>query len=171
MEKIKDLFSGRPLWMNAVMLFCAYMTFIYMPFDMFIKPVDKDQEVWFGFMLTGWQAKATEPLHWLIYGFGLFGFLKMKSWMWPWASLYVLQVALGMLVWTLLNDNGPGALVGLAVASPFVALAIALFMAKERFREEPSAVLNKEPSAVLNKEPSAVLNEEPSAVLLRRGRT
>ncbi len=140
-----DLFSGRPLWMNAVMLFCAYMTFIYMPFDMFIKPVDKDQEVWFGFMLTGWQAKATEPLHWLIYGFGLFGFLKMKSWMWPWASLYVLQVALGMLIWVLLNDNGP--LVGLAFASPFAALAIALFMAKERFREEPSAVLNKEPSA------------------------
>ena len=135
MEKIKVLFSGRPVWMNAVMLFCAYMTFVYMPYDMLIKPVDEDQEVWFGLMLTGWQAKATEPFHWLIYGFGLFGFLKMKAWMWPWASLYVLQVAFGMLIWSLLNDNGGGLLVGIAVALPFIALAIALYMARDKFGE------------------------------------
>lgn len=134
MDKIKAVFAGRPHWMNAVMVFCAYMTFIYMPFDMFLKPVDEDQEVWFGIMLTGWEAKATEPLHWLIYGFGLFGFLKMKSWMWPWASLYVLQVAMGMLVWSLLDERGLGVIVGLAIASPFLALAIALYLAKDKFR-------------------------------------
>ena len=64
--------------MNGVYLFCAYMTFVYMPFDIFIKPVAEDQEVWFGFMLTGWWAKATAPLHWLIYGFGFYGFLKKR---------------------------------------------------------------------------------------------
>ena len=138
MEKIKELFSGRSLWMNAVMLFCAYMTFIYMPFDMFIKPVDEDQEVWFGLMLTGWQAKATEPFHWLIYGFGLYGFLKMKSWMWPWASLYVLQVAFGMFVWSLVDENGRGLLVGIGIAAPFIALAIALYMARNKFGETTS---------------------------------
>ena len=38
--------------MNLVMVFCAYMTFLYMPFDMLLKPVAEDQEVWFGYMLT-----------------------------------------------------------------------------------------------------------------------
>ena len=28
--------------------------------------------------LTGWWAKATEPVHWLIYGAGAYGFWKMK---------------------------------------------------------------------------------------------
>lgn len=83
MEKMKKLFAGRPHWMNALMIFCAYMTFIYMPFDLFYKPVDQDAEVWFGYMLHGWAAKATEPLHWLIYGAGFFGFLKMNNGCFP----------------------------------------------------------------------------------------
>ena len=40
--------ARRPLWMNAILLFCAYMTFIYLPWDIFIKPLKVDQEVWFG---------------------------------------------------------------------------------------------------------------------------
>jgi hypothetical protein len=32
--------------MNAILLFCAYMTFIYLPWDIFIKPLEVDQEVW-----------------------------------------------------------------------------------------------------------------------------
>jgi hypothetical protein len=44
-----------------------------------------------------------------------------------------------MLVWTLLNDNGPGIAAGLVVASPFVALSIALFMARDKFGEKGSA--------------------------------
>jgi len=47
MDNLKHLFAGRPHWMNVLMLFCAYMTFIYMPFDLFWKPVDQDEEVWF----------------------------------------------------------------------------------------------------------------------------
>ena len=27
----QDIFRGRPWWMNAVMVFSAWMTFIYMP--------------------------------------------------------------------------------------------------------------------------------------------
>ena len=38
MKKMKNLFAGRPHWMNALMIFCAYMTLIYMPFDLFYKP-------------------------------------------------------------------------------------------------------------------------------------
>jgi len=103
-----------------------------MPFDLFYKPVDQDAEVWFGFMLHGWAAKATEPLHWLIYGAGFFGFLKMKRWMFPWAALYVVQVAIGMAVWPWLyteTDWWMGAFIGL----PFAALAVMLWRAKSQF--------------------------------------
>lgn len=104
-EKLKAFWSARPWWMNMLLAFCAYMTFIYMPFDLFYKPVEQDQEVWFGLMLTGWWAKATAPLHWLIYGFGFYGFLRMKSWMFPWASLYVVQVAIGFFVFSAMRGN------------------------------------------------------------------
>ena len=88
-------YRRRPLWMNLIFYFCLYMTFVYMPFDMFFKPVDQDHEIWFGFTLTGWWAKATEPLHWLIYGLGAYGFRHMKPWMWPWAGVYAAQVVIG----------------------------------------------------------------------------
>ena len=132
MDNLKHLFAGRPHWMNVLMLFCAYMTFIYMPFDLFWKPVDQDEEVWFGFMLHGWWAKATEPIHWLIYGGGFYGFLKMKPWMFPWASLYTFQVAISMVVWSLLyGDARP--LFGLVASVPFVVLTVMLWMAKPLF--------------------------------------
>jgi hypothetical protein len=135
-DRVSGLFEGRPIWMNVLMLFCAYMTFIYMPFDMFYKPVAEDQEVWFGILLTGWAAKATEPLHWLIYGFGFYGFLKMKSWMHPWASLYAAQVALGMFVWSLADERGSGVAVGAVVCVPFAILAGALWVRFEAIASE-----------------------------------
>jgi len=132
MDSVRKLFQGRPWWMNGLMLFCIYMTFIYMPFDMFYKPVSEDQEVWFGLMLTGWAAKLTEPIHWLIYGFGTYGFLKMKHWMWPWASVYMGQVCFGMLVWSVTDDRGRWemGLVSFALLAPLV---VGLWMNKERF--------------------------------------
>ncbi|MBT3426955.1 MAG: hypothetical protein HOL98_13300 [Gammaproteobacteria bacterium] len=133
MTSAKTLFQGRPFWMNGLMLFCFYMTFIYMPFDLFYKTVAGDQEVWFGFLLTGWAAKLTEPLHWLIYALGSFGFLKMKSWMWPWAAVYVLQVAISMFVWALVDPRGGGVLFGAVAALPFVLLAVFLLKNKQQF--------------------------------------
>ena len=62
-DKLTANLKSRPVWMNLVLLFCAFMTFIYMPFDMFLKPVAEDQEVWFGIMLTGWAAKR--PSHFI----------------------------------------------------------------------------------------------------------
>ena len=38
----------RPWWMTLMYVFCLYMTFVYMPFDIFLKPVANDEEVWFG---------------------------------------------------------------------------------------------------------------------------
>jgi hypothetical protein len=117
----------RPHWMNALMLFCAYMTFIYLPWDVLLKPLSEDQEVWFGLLFTGWAAKAGGLLHWYVYGAGFWGFWKMRTWMFPWAALYTAQVAVGMAVWSFLDARGGGVTTGLLVAIPFLALAAALW--------------------------------------------
>ena len=70
------------------------------------KSFEHWEEIWFGIVLTGWPAKLTEPLHWLIYGAGAYGFWKMRSWMWPWAAAYSFQVVIAMVVFNLFQ--GPG---------------------------------------------------------------
>ncbi len=82
------------------------MTFVYTPWDFFMKPVAEDQEVWFGLVLTGWAAKATEPLHWLIYGAFAYGLWKMRPWMRLWGSVYFAQVTIAMVVWGLTDERG-----------------------------------------------------------------
>ena len=123
----------RPIWMNLMWLFCLYMTFIYMPFDIFFKPVAEDVEVWFGFSLHGWWAKATEPLHWLIYGAGAWGFWRMSRWMHPLAALYVAQIAIGMFVWNLVASNGLGWLAGAITAAIFMWPTVALWRGRRHF--------------------------------------
>ena len=130
---LKNNLTLRPWWMNALMLFCAYMAFIYVPWDIFSKPVSEAQEVWFGILLTEWAAKATEPLHLLIYLAGAIGFWKMKRWMHPWAALYALQVAFGMLVWNLVDPRGGGLPAGALSALPFLLLTYLLWREKIRF--------------------------------------
>ena len=127
---VKAEWSKRPWWMNLIFYFCLFMTFVYVPFDLFAKPVAVDDEIWFGFALSGWWAKATEPIHWLIYGAGAYGFWKMKSWMWPWAAVYSLQVALGMFVWSLLRGSSLAGGVAFAV---FMIPTLALFRARDAF--------------------------------------
>ena len=116
------------------LIWCLYMTFVYMPYDLFIKPVAEDQEVWFGFMLEGWAAKATEPLHWAIYAAGAYGFWKMSPWMWPWAAVYGAQVVIAMGMFPLLNDMG-SPWTGAVAAALFAVPSIALWRARPRFRE------------------------------------
>ena len=131
---LADELRRRPWWMNVLWGFCLYMTFIYVPFDLFFKPVAADEEVWLGFVLRGWAAKLTAPLHWLIYGAGAYGFWKMSRWMWPWAALYVVQIAIAMLVWSSIDERGQGLLWGIASAAILSVPAIALWRAKGRFQ-------------------------------------
>ncbi len=119
--------------MNALGLFCLYMACVYLPFDMFFKPVAQDREVWFGIALSGWWAKATEPLHWIIYALGAWGFWGMRQWMWPWASLYTAQIAIGMLVWNIVDARGRGWVGGTVTALVFMVPVIALWRAKPLF--------------------------------------
>lgn len=125
--------------MNGLMLFCAFMTFIYLPWDIFIKPLSQDQEVWFGFLFTGWAAKIGAMLHWLVYGAGTWGFWKMRTWMHPAAALYVFQIALGMLIWSAMDERGSGLTSGILVALPFAALAVFLLRSRGRFTSKISA--------------------------------
>ncbi len=129
-SRLAAALSTRSWWMNLIFCFCLFMTFIYMPFDMFLKPVAQDQEVWFGFLLEGWAAKLTEPFHWAIYGAGAYGFWKMRSWMWPWAAIYALQVAISMLVWSALRGTF---LVGVISFSIFMIPTIALYRSRRSF--------------------------------------
>lgn len=133
LNTLRENLKLRPLWMNLLMAFCAYMTFIYVPWDFLFKPVAEDAEVWFGFLLRGWAAKATEPLHWLIYAAGTVGFWKMRRWMHPWACLYVVQIAISMFVWQMLDERGRGLMGASISALPFIILAIALWRSKDRF--------------------------------------
>ena len=131
---VANEWTTRCWWMNLMFLFCLYMTFIYLPFDLFLKPVAEDEEVWFGFTLHGWWAKATEPLHWLIYAAGAYGFWRMKPWMWPWAGVYVAQIALAMLLWNVLDPRGSGWLAGSVAAAVFLVPTVALLRARDTFQ-------------------------------------
>lgn len=136
---VRGLLAGRPWWINLLWMFCLYMTFIYLPFDFFLKPMAEDREVWFGIALAGVWAKATEPFHWLIYALGAWGFWRMRPWMWPWAAVYSAQIAVGMLVWNVLDDRGRGWPGGMIVALIFMLPTVALWRAKPLFvgRSEP----------------------------------
>jgi hypothetical protein len=134
--------SRRPWWMNAIFAFCLYMAVIYMPFDLFWKGVERDEEVWFGIVLHGWAAKATEPLHWLIYASGAYGFWRMRSWMWPWAAVYVAQISIGMLVWNVHDPRGAGWSGGALAAGLFLVPSIALWRARDWFRGSDQALPN-----------------------------
>jgi len=135
--------NSRPWWMSLLFYFCLIMTFIYLPYDLFLKPLEqdkeflfghvlkKDEEIWFGYALTGWWAKATAPLHWLIYGSGAYGFWRMKKWMWPWASVYVAQIVIAMFVWNILKDNNLTA--ASISALIFCIPMIALWRSKDKF--------------------------------------
>ena len=125
--------AKRSWWMNLIFLFCLYMTFAYMPFDLFLKPVADDKEVWLGFTLHGWWAKATGPLHWLIYAAGAYGFWQMKRWMWPWAAIYVGQVAVGMFLWNVIDPGGAGWTAGAIAGAVFLVPTVALLRSRSAF--------------------------------------
>ena len=64
---------------------------------------------------------------------GAWGFGGMRRWMWPWAAAYSAQVAIGMLVWNLLDARGRGGLAGAITALIFMVPTVALWRAKRLF--------------------------------------
>ncbi len=131
---LRHQLGRRPWWMNALMIFCAYMAFIYVPWDFLMKPLRYDEEVWFGVRFEGGWAKLLELPHAFVYAAGTLGFWRMRAWLWPWAAVYAGQVAFSMLVWPFLYEPRfwPIAL-GLAAAVLFALLAQQLWSAQELF--------------------------------------
>ncbi len=131
----RAVLAQRPWWMNGLLCFCLYMTFVYVPWDLFVKPVAKDEEVWFGILFHGWSAKLLAIPHWLVYAAGSVGFLRRKRWMWPWAAVYAAQVAIGMIVWPLLYvGDVRGVIAAVASGAVFGTITVALWRARSLFR-------------------------------------
>jgi hypothetical protein len=126
MIDIKTEWAKRPWWLNLILLFALYMTFIYSPFDVVFKPLADDEDVWLGLVFTGWGAKIGGIAHWIVYGALAWGLWRMRPWAWWLGSLYATQVAIAMFVWPLLHAEGGGlvaaAVAGLVFAIPAVAL-------------------------------------------------
>ncbi len=140
---LREALGRRPWWMNALMIFCAFQAFIYVPWDLFVKPVSVDEEVWFGILLRGPAAKLTEPLHWIVYALGAYGFWRMRPWMWPWAAVYAAQLALSMFVWNAAYVGGFGGwLLAFTSLVPFGGLALLLWGARGHF-QRPRASLRQ----------------------------
>lgn len=141
---LRHHFSRRPHWMNALMLFCAYMALVYMPWDLFIKPIAADEEVWFGVRFHGLWAKALEIPHWFVYAAGMIGFWRLHGWMWPWAAVYAGQVAVSMLIWPMLySEVGGSWVVGLIAGAVFMLPTIALWNARALFQREEREPLSE----------------------------
>jgi short-subunit dehydrogenase len=167
---MNELFRGRPWWMNALMVFCGYMAIVYVPWDLFIKPVAADQEVWFGILFTGWAAKLTGLGHWFVYGAGAYGFRRMRPWMPTWSAFYVAQIAFSMLVWSL-SQLGffVGLLAGTVSAVPFALLAMALWNAREHFGSHAQTLHDRYGDWALVTGASAGLGAEFARALARQG--
>jgi short-subunit dehydrogenase len=133
-EWFYDVFRERPWWMSATMVFCAFMAFLYMPWDIFWKPMAEDHEVWFGILFQGFWAKVFAIPHWFVYAAAVYGFRRRRPWMAFWAPAYVAQVAFGMYLWTALQTGGfSGLFVGLFPALPFIGLAYAFWNSRDYF--------------------------------------
>jgi uncharacterized protein len=137
-EWFYDVFRERPWWMSACLIFCAYMAFIYVPWDLFVKPVARDEEVWFGIELRGPLAKLAALPHWFVYGAAIYGFRRRRPWMAFWAPAYVAQIAFSIYVWKALEQGGlTGLVFGLLYALPMAGLAFAFWRSRDYFAPRP----------------------------------
>ncbi len=169
-EWLHDVFRDRPWWMNAVMVFCAYMAFVYVPWDLFWKPVEEDREVWFGIMFSGAWAKVMAVPHWIVYGAGVYGFRRRRPWMAVWAPLYTAQVAVAMALWPIFQYGGlMGVFFGVIAAVPMAALTLALWDARDHFQRSREPLRDRYGDWALVTGASAGIGEAFARALAREG--
>jgi len=142
-RSISSFVHRHPLSVGGTYLFCLFMLLVYLPYDIFYKAwasgIDSAEEVWFGYILRGWAAKLTEPLHAAIYASLCYGFHLERPWAWSFASLYTLQVAIGSAIWVwLYADYGPlGYALTPVVIGAFVGLAFLIWRARPKAELRP----------------------------------
>lgn len=112
-------------WAPFLAAFCAVTVLYLVIRDLFVPHV-RDVEVWFGFELRGWPARATAPLHWAIFAVGAWAFATKRAWIWPTATLYAVYVAISHLVWNLTSPSGGGPIAGLTQLGLFLIPALLL---------------------------------------------
>jgi short-subunit dehydrogenase len=162
--------AKRPGWMNGLMYFSIFMALVYMPWDIFLKPIATDRQVWFGLMFRGWAAKIAALPHWAIYALGAYGFWHMRTWMWPWAALYVAQIAFAMLIWNLAYVGGArGVLGGFAAFAVFTAVALALWRARPLFQTGRASMRERYGEWAIVTGASAGIGTEFARALAREG--
>ena len=130
-DRLRRQWGRRPWWMNALLLFCAYMALVSVPRDLLTTPTLSDEEVWLGIRFAGVPARLLGLAHELVYAAGAYGFWRMRAWMWPWAALYAGQVAFSAALWPLLYR---GSARGLVAAALIALVALALWRSRERFQ-------------------------------------
>jgi len=123
--------GARPWWMTALACACSLALLINVPRDLFF-PATREVEVWLGFETRGPVALLTAPLHWAIFGIGAWAFWAQRSWVIPWAAIYVFYVAASHLIWSEASPNGRGWPIGLAQAVGFSILGVLLLRAGSR---------------------------------------
>jgi len=126
--------------MNVALVFCAYMTFVYVPWDFFAKPIAQDEEVWFGVLFRGGAAKLLEIPHWFVYAALTYGLRRMRPWTGAFGSLYSAQIAFGMFVWNFAEHEGVllPLFLGVVGAVPFALLAVAFWTSTAFHAPRPS---------------------------------
>lgn len=137
-EWMQDQWGRRPWWMNAMLLFCAYMALVYVPRDLFWKPVAIDEEVWLGIRFYGWAAKLLAIPHWAVYAAGTVGFWRLARWMHPWAAVYAAQMTVAVVVWPVLYKEGESRYL-LAAASGVVFGCVTWLLWRARDVFQPAA--------------------------------
>ncbi|TNF88897.1 MAG: hypothetical protein EP301_04015 [Gammaproteobacteria bacterium] len=130
---VKAEWAKRSWWLNAIMLFSIFMVFIYTPFDVIMKPLAEDEDVWFGYMFTGWAAKVGGAVHCIVYAAIAWGLWKMRPWVWWVGGLYLTQVSIAMFLWPLFQTDG-GVISAVIAGTLFAIPAVAFWRAKEQFQ-------------------------------------
>jgi hypothetical protein len=167
---LRDIFRGRPWWMNALLVFSAWMAFVYVPWDLFWKPLEQDREVWFGIVFSGFAAKVMALPHWFVYGAAVYGFRRRRPWMRTWGAAYSAQVAFGMFVWSVAHVGGfLGFLAGVVAAAPFVLIAWGFWNAQEHFVERAASLRDRYGEWGLVTGASAGIGTEFARALAREG--
>jgi short-subunit dehydrogenase len=167
---LRDIFRDRPWWMNVLLVFSGWMAFVYVPWDIFIKPAEADAEVWFGILFTGWAAKLTAFPHWFVYGAAVYGFRRRRPWMRVWGAAYSAQVAFGMFVWSVVHVGGfLGFMAGIISAIPFSLIAWGFWNAHDHFGERESSLSERYGEWALVTGASAGIGAEFARALAREG--
>ena len=126
---------GNRLWLGvAWVCICLFMVVVYTPFDVGLKPVAEDEDVWFGYVFTGWAAKVGGLVHAVVYAALGWGLWKMRPWVWWVGSLYLTQVAIAMFLWPLFNEEG-SLLTAVIAGGLFAIPSVAFWRARDQFQE------------------------------------